>query len=79
MSKFKKVFGGLFSAPKMPTYTPPPAPVVTSDNAVAQVELEAERKRRAAASGSSGNIVSSLSTSIEDLSATTKKSSLLGG
>ena len=69
--------GSLFSKPKMPTpqvITPP-----TTDTAEAQASLLAERKRRAGAVGSTGNIVSTLVGATSDIQSNTKKSTLLGG
>lgn len=63
-----------FSAPKMPAPQIIQAPVAGEDTAA----LEAERKRRALAQGSTGNITSSLSGAVSDSSATTRKT-LLGG
>lgn len=66
-----------------PAKAPKPVPVVAPDTTLSdqasQDALTAERKRRAAATGSSGNIVSSLTNAVDDLKATTKKSTLLGG
>lgn len=69
--------GSLFSKPKMPTpqvITPP-----TTDTAEAQTALLDERKRRAGAVGSTGNIVSTLVGATSDIQSNTKKSTLLGG
>jgi hypothetical protein len=66
-----------FSKPKMPT--PVVTPVPTTDTADAQNELLMERKRRAGATGSSGNIASSLAGAVTDIQSATKKSTLLGG
>jgi hypothetical protein len=66
-----------FSKPKMPAPVVTPAPTV--DNTESQTELSTERKRRAGATGSSANIVSSLAGAVSDIQATTKKSTLLGG
>lgn len=60
-----------------------PAPVVvappTIDDTANQDALTAERKRRQAATGSTGNIVSTLANATTDLQSSTKKSTLLGG
>lgn len=69
--------GGLFSSPKMPTYTAPTAP--TTDTASAEAALLDERKRRAKQTGSAGNIQSSLVGATSDVAAITSKSTLLGG
>lgn len=71
--------GGLnpFAKPKMPApvVTPPP----TIEDTASQSTLLDERKRRAGATGASGNIVSSLAGAVSDIQASTKKSTLLGG
>lgn len=71
--------GGLnpFSKPKMPqpVVVQPPSPTVAED----QGALTEERKRRALASGSTGNIVSSLATSTTDAQSATSRTKLLGG
>lgn len=66
-----------FSKPKMPAPQVISAP--TLDTGEAQKTLLDERKRRAAAVGSTGNIVSSLVGATTDVQAGTKKSTLLGG
>jgi hypothetical protein len=68
--------GGMnpFAKPKMPTPQVIQAPVAGEDTAA----LEADRKRRALAQGSTGNITSSLSTSVADSGAASRKA-LLGG
>ena len=66
-----------FSKPKMPTPVVTPAPTI--DDSANQATLLDERKRRASASGSTGNIASSLAGAVTDLQASTKKSTLLGG
>lgn len=66
-----------FSKPKMPK-----AQVISvpkTDTTAAQAALLDERKRRAAAVGSTGNIVSSLVGATTDIQSNTKKSTLLGG
>lgn len=63
-----------FSKPKMPSPVVVQAPVAGEDTAA----LEAERKRRALAQGSTGNITSSLSSAVADVGAATRKT-LLGG
>jgi len=76
-----KAITSVFSAPKVP------APQIISSPAIdtslsdkeSQDALTEESKRRAAATGSSGNIVSSLTKAVDDLSSTSKKSTLLGG
>lgn len=79
-----------FSKPKMPTaQVVQPAPILTNtqpktpeqvvSSAESETTLLEERKRRAGAIGSTGNIVSSLTNSISDINANTKKSTLLGG
>ena len=67
--------GNPFSSPKMPApvAVTPPAPVAN------EADLSADRQRRAKASGSVGNILSSLSSATPDSSAVTKQSKLLGG
>ena len=69
--------GSLFGAPKMPT--PQVIQPPSLDTTEAQSSLLDERKRRAAATGSTGNIVSSLVGATSDLQSNTKKSTLLGG
>jgi hypothetical protein len=60
-----------------------PAPVVvappTTDTKDLAAQAEAERKRRAAASGRTSTIRSSLADAIPDAGASTYKSTLLGG
>lgn len=63
-----------FAMPKMPAPQIVQAPVAGEDTAA----LEAERKRRALAQGSAGNITSSLSSSVGDAGAASRKT-LLGG
>lgn len=66
-----------FSKPKMPTptvITPPTTVPKDAENALLD-----ERKRRAGAVGSTGNIVSSLVGATSDIQAGSKKSTLLGG
>jgi hypothetical protein len=63
-----------FAKPKMPTPQVIQAPVAGEDTAA----LEAERKRRALAQGSTGNITSNLSGAVADAGAATRKT-LLGG
>lgn len=69
--------GSLFKGPKMPkpVVVPPPA-IDDTENQKALVE---DRKRRAGATGSTGNIVSSLVGSVGDAGAGSAKSTLLGG
>ena len=69
--------GSIFSKPKMPAAQVIEAP--TTNTAEAQTALLDERKRRAGAVGSTGNIVSSLVGATSDIQAGTKKSTLLGG
>lgn len=69
--------GSLFSKPKMPT--PQVIEPPTTNTAEAQTALLDERKRRAGAVGSTGNIVSSLTNSVGDAQAGTRRSTLLGG
>lgn len=69
--------GSLFSKPKMPT--PQVIDTPTTDTAEAQTALLDERKRRAGAVGSTGNIVSSLVGAQTDAQTGTKRSTLLGG
>ena len=66
-----------FSKPKMPKAQVIKTP--TTDTEAAQAALLDERKRRAAAVGSTGNIVSSLVGATTDIQSNTKKSTLLGG
>lgn len=63
-----------FSKPKMPAPQIIQAPVAGDDTAA----LEAERKRRALAQGSTGNIASSLAGAVGDAGAASRKT-LLGG
>lgn len=63
-----------FATPKMPAPQVIQAPIAGEDTAA----LEADRKRRALAQGSTGNIASSLSGSVTDAKATSRKT-LLGG
>lgn len=63
-----------FSTPKMPKPQMIQAPVAGEDTAA----LEADRKRRALAQGSSGNITSNLSSAVADIGAASRKT-LLGG
>ena len=69
--------GSLFSKPKMPT--PQVIDTPTTNTADAQTALLDERKRRAGAVGSTGNIVSSLTNAVGDAQAGTRRSTLLGG
>jgi len=66
-----------FAKPKMP------APVVTAtptiEDPTIKTDLEAERKRRAAASGSTANIASSLVGATTDIQSSSRRSTLLGG
>jgi len=66
-----------FAKPKMPQAQVVATP--TTDTTEAQTALMDERKRRAAAVGSTANIVSSLVGATSDIQAGTKKSTLLGG
>lgn len=66
-----------FSKPKMPKAQVISAP--ETDTTAAQAALLDERKRRSAAVGSTGNIVSSLVGATTDIQSNTKKSTLLGG
>lgn len=68
-----------FAKPKTPAPVVVPPPVDPSLDAQAKADLEAERKRRAAASGSTNNIQSSLVGAVTDLQSSSKKSTLLGG
>jgi hypothetical protein len=63
-----------FTTPKMPAPQIIQAPVAGEDTAA----LEADRKRRALAQGSTGNIASSLSGAVSDAGTTSRKT-LLGG
>jgi len=63
-----------FAKPKMPAPQIIQAPVAGEDTAA----LEAERKRRALAQGSTGNIASSLAGAVGDAGAASRKT-LLGG
>lgn len=71
--------GGLnpLAKPKMPkpVIVEPPK-LDTEDN---QLALQEERKRRQAASGATGNIVSSLAGATTDQQTVTRRSTLLGG
>lgn len=66
-----------FSKPKTPK------PVIVEppklDDKESELELQAERKRRQAASGATGNIVSSLAGATTDQQTVTRRSTLLGG
>lgn len=66
-----------FSKPKMP------APVVIEPPKESDAEIQTraaeERKRRAGAMGSTGNIVSTLAGATPDIQANTRRSTLLGG
>jgi len=68
-----------FAKPKTPAPVVVPPPTAVTDDTQANRDLEAERKRRAAASGATGNIQSSLVGAVTDLQSSSKKSSLLGG
>lgn len=68
-----------FKKPKSPKPVVVAAPVDPSLDAAAKAEQEAERKRRAAASGATGNIQSSLVGAVSDINSSSKKSTLLGG
>lgn len=63
-----------FTKPKMPAPQIIQAPIAGEDTAA----LEADRKRRALAQGSTGNIASQLSGAVSDAGATSRKT-LLGG
>ena len=65
--------------PKTPAPVVVQPPVSVVDDTQANQDLEMERKRRAAASGSTGNIKSSLVGAISDIQSTSKRSTLLGG
>lgn len=67
----------LLKMPKMPAPQIIKSPVVNND-VVDQSGVEAERRRRALAVGSSGNIVSSLAGAVGDSSVASRKT-LLGG
>lgn len=69
--------GSLFSSPKMPAAQVVEPP--TTDTEEAQTALLDERKRRAGAVGSTGNIVSSLTGATTDAQTGTRRSTLLGG
>lgn len=69
----------IFKAPKTPAPVVTPAPTSVADDAQATKDLQDERKRRAAASGATANIKSSLVNVVPDINTATKKSSLLGG
>ena len=81
MPSIFKAITGIFSAPKVatPQVVSSPAIDTSLSDKESQDALTEERKRRAAATGSSGNIVSSLTKAVDDLSSTSKKSTLLGG
>lgn len=66
-----------FKMPKVPAPQIIESPVVNND-LVDQSAMEAERRRRALATGSSGNIVSSLATQTPDAAAAARKK-VLGG
>ena len=68
-----------FSKPKAPKPVAVAPPDTTLSDQANQDALTQERKRRSLATGSTGNIVSSLTSAVDDLKATTKKSTLLGG
>lgn len=63
-----------FAKPKMPSPQVIQAPVAGEDTAA----LEADRKRRALAQGSTGNIASQLAGAVADAGAASRKT-LLGG
>jgi hypothetical protein len=69
----------IISGPKVPKPVAVAPPDTTLSDAAAQDALLQERKRRSSATGSTGNIVSSLTSTVSDLSAPSKKSTLLGG
>ncbi len=68
-----------FSKPKTPAPVVVPPPTSVEDDTQAKADLEAERKRRAAASGSTANIASSLVGATTDIQSSSKRSTLLGG
>jgi hypothetical protein len=68
-----------FAKPKTPAPVVVEPPLDPNVDAQAKSDLEAERRRRAGATGSTGNIQSSLVGAISDMQSSTKKSSLLGG
>ena len=68
-----------FSKPKTPAPQVVAPPVDPSLDAQTKADQEAERKRRAAASGATGNIQSSLVGAVSDINTSTKRSTLLGG
>ena len=67
----------LFAKPKMPKPQVVQQPNV--NDTANQEALLLERKRRASATGSSGNITSSLVGALEDSQSRTRRSTLLGG
>lgn len=71
--------GSIIKPAKAPKPVVVPPPDTTLSDKENQDALTAERKRRSLATGSTGNIVSSLTSAVDDLSAPTKKSTLLGG
>lgn len=78
MGSFAKSFFGGAKVPKPQPVVVPAVDTSLQDKA-SQDALTEERKRRALATGSTGNITSSLTKAVDDLSATSKKSTLLGG
>lgn len=69
-------FKSLFSGPKIPK-APLPLPAPTIQD-VDQNKITEDRLRRQRASGTSGNVVSSLAGSIKDEQASSRISKLLG-
>lgn len=67
----------IFSAPKTPL-PPPPPPAPTVETVSQDPALTEERLRRQRAAGRQSNIVSNLSSSVEDTQAQTRISKLLG-
>lgn len=68
----------MFKKPKMPAPQVIQSPVANNDT-LDQSAQEAERRRRALAVGSSGNIVSSLAGATNDAGASSSRRTLLGG
>ncbi len=67
---------GSFLSPKVPS--PPPIPAAPTEATVDNTALTEDRMRRQRASGSTGNIISSLSGAKTDAETTSRISKLLG-
>lgn len=67
---------GSFLSPKIPS--PPPPPPVPTEATVDNTALTEDRLRRQRASGTSGNVLSSLATAKTDTETSSRISKLLG-